>query len=71
VPFAFLTVNRVCMSGHAAVYTEVPGPGRSQPFQSTVRARPGRLRDLSVFYSESVLYGGFVWACRLLNSQKR
>ena len=37
----------------------------------TVRARPGRLSALSVFLCKFVLYGVFVWACRVLNSQKR
>jgi hypothetical protein len=41
------------------------------PLGLTVWARPGRLSGLSVFYSESVLYGAFVWARRVLNSQKR
>ena len=36
-----------------------------------VRARRGRLSALSVSHSKSVLYGGFVWARRALNSQKR
>jgi hypothetical protein len=36
-----------------------------------VRARPGRLSALSVLHSKLVLYGGFVWARRLLNIQKR
>ena len=39
--------------------------------RKTVRARPGRLGALSVFHSKSSLYGGFVWACRALNGQKR
>ena len=33
-------------------------------------ARPGRLSALSNFHSKSALGGGFVWARRLLNSQK-
>jgi hypothetical protein len=32
------------------------------PGQSTVRARPGRSRDLRVLHGASVLYGAFVWA---------
>ena len=36
----------------------------------SVRARPGRLSALSGFYSESVLYGAFVWARGALNRQK-
>jgi NADPH oxidase len=32
--------------------------------------RPGRLSDLSVSHSKSVLYGAFVWARRVLNNQK-
>jgi hypothetical protein len=38
---------------------------------ATVRDRPGKLSALGVFPSKSVLYGAFVWACRVLNSQKR
>jgi hypothetical protein len=38
---------------------------------NTVRARPGRVSALSVFHSESVLYGAFVWARRALNGPKR
>ena len=37
----------------------------------TVRAPSGRLSALSVSHSKSVLYGGFVWARRALNSPKR
>jgi hypothetical protein len=37
----------------------------------TVSALPGRLRVLSVFHSESVLYGAFVRARRALGSPKR
>ena len=37
----------------------------------TVRARPGRLGGLSVLHSISGLYGGFLWARRLLNRRKR
>jgi hypothetical protein len=37
---------------------------------ATVRARPGRLSGLSVSHSESVFYGAFVWARRLLNRPK-
>jgi hypothetical protein len=40
----------------------------SQEGLATVRARPGRLSDLSalsVFHSETILYGAFVWAQRL------
>jgi hypothetical protein len=36
-----------------------------------VRARPGRLSTHSVSHSKSSLYGEFVWARRVLNSQKR
>jgi hypothetical protein len=43
-------------------------PSTCRRSTSTVRARPGRLSALSVFYSKSVLYGGFVWARRALNS---
>jgi hypothetical protein len=35
--------------------------------QATVRARPGRLSGLRVSHSESVLYGGFIWARRAPN----
>ena len=39
---------------------------------ATVRAVLGRSSRLRVLRSKSMLYGGFVWACRaLLNSQKR
>jgi hypothetical protein len=37
--------------------------------QKTVRARPGRFSDLSVFHSESVLYGAFAWARRALTAE--
>jgi hypothetical protein len=37
----------------------------------TVRALSERLSGLSVFHSKSLLYGAFVWARRVLNSQKR
>jgi hypothetical protein len=33
-------------------------------FNHTVRARQGRLRDLSVSHTKSILYGTFVWGCR-------
>jgi hypothetical protein len=36
----------------------------------TVRARSGRLSALSVFYSKSGFYGGFVCARRALHRQK-
>jgi hypothetical protein len=36
-----------------------------------VRARPGRLRGLSISHSISTLFGVFVWACRVLSSPKR
>jgi hypothetical protein len=57
--------------------------GRSRPTRSgpattagrcvrpTVRALSGRLSGLSVSHSKSVLYGVWVWARRVLNSQKR
>ena len=38
---------------------------------TTVRAAQGRFSALSVFLSKSVFYGAFVWARRVLNSQKR
>ena len=38
---------------------------------TSARALPGRLRSLSAFHSESVLYGAFVWARWALNSPKR
>ena len=46
---------------------------RSAPFTTslTVWARLRRLRALSVSHSKSVSYGGFVWACRAINSPKR
>ena len=37
---------------------------------ATVRALRGRLSALRVSHSISVLYGAFVWACRVLNNQK-
>ena len=37
----------------------------------TVRARPGRLRGLSVSHRKSVFYGAFVWARGALNSERR
>jgi hypothetical protein len=39
--------------------------------RTKVRALPGRLSGRSVFRCKSVLYGGFVWARRVLNGQKR
>jgi hypothetical protein len=36
---------------------------------ATVRALRGRLSALRVSHSISVLYGAFVWACRVLNNQ--
>ena len=46
------------------------GPAKSE--WSIYRpGRPGRLSALSVFPSESILYGAFVWARRALYSQKR
>jgi hypothetical protein len=39
--------------------------------EAKVRARPGRFSALTVFHSKSVLYGGFLWARRALNGQKR
>ena len=38
---------------------------------ATCPAPPGRSTAFSLFHSESSLYGGFVWARRVLNSQKR
>ena len=46
------------------------GSGMLEDF-GTVRARPGRLRALSVFHSRLVFYGGFVWARRALKRAKR
>ena len=40
-------------------------------FFSSVRALPGRLSDLSVSHSKSILYGALVWARRALNRPKR
>ena len=37
----------------------------------TVRAAQGRLGVLSVFHRDSILYGAFLWARRLLDSPKR
>jgi hypothetical protein len=45
--------------------------GAMPEVHATVRALPGRLRALSVFPSESLLYGTFVWTRRALNSRKR
>jgi hypothetical protein len=41
------------------------------PRSITVRARPQRLRALSVSHCKSVLYGAFVWARQALNIPKR
>jgi hypothetical protein len=38
---------------------------------NSVRATPRWLSTLSVFHSESFLYGGFVWARRALSREKR
>jgi hypothetical protein len=43
-----------------AFLVAIPGPGR-----------PGRLSDLSVSHSKSFFDGGFVWARRALNREKR
>jgi hypothetical protein len=32
----------------------------------SVRALPGRVGALSIFRSESVLYGAFVWVCNVI-----
>jgi hypothetical protein len=40
-------------------------------FFNAVRARPGRLRALSVPHRKSVPYGAFVWARRAPNIPKR
>jgi hypothetical protein len=50
-------VQCTCQDHSLAAY-DGPGP-------------PGRLSALSVLYSKSVLCGAFVWARRVLNSQKR
>ena len=44
---------------------------REEFVHPSVRALPGRLSDLSVFHSRSVVYGAFVWVRRALNIQKR
>jgi hypothetical protein len=62
-----------------ANYTTIDRQDRGQDFLEdllegfldTVRACSGRLSALSVSHSESNLYGGFVWARRALNRQKR
>ena len=51
-----------------------PAPTASKhehPSKTDCPGPPGRLSALSVFLCKSVFYGAFVWARRVLNSQKR
>ena len=52
-------------------FTLRQGPSIVAPNLNTVRVLPERLSGLSVFHSQSVIYGTFEWVRRALNIQKR